>query len=319
MKVSRSREVYASWDGKDTLSIAAREDFDADDSLGQMIFHEICHALVAGHGKVRPDWGLSNTDDADLVFEHACHRVQAALAAPHGLRDFMAVTTQWRPYWDALPADPLAPCDDPAQSIAVEAYARAQRPPYQKVLQDALTATAALAALVAPYGSAGSLWATVHPKHSTGFLANADSTLRCGQCAWAFSARPGGALRCRQSEREGRQASWVAPDETACERWEPVFGEAECRTCGACCREGFDLVQVGLREPFARAHPSLVQRSSLGASVPRPGGRCVALDGDGVQAPFTCRYYEIRPKSCAQFPIGGAACLLARRRTGLSR
>src|SRR5690606_17075777 len=112
--VERADDVYASWDGVDTLTLAKPEHFDADDSLGQMIFHEICHALVAGERRSQVDWGLDNDDEGDLVFEHATHRLQAALSTPHGLREFMAVTTNWRPYWDALPRDPLANGDDPA-------------------------------------------------------------------------------------------------------------------------------------------------------------------------------------------------------------
>ena len=62
MRVERSAEVYASWDGDQTLSLSAPRGLDADDSLAQLIFHEICHALVAGPEGVRkPDWGLDNT------------------------------------------------------------------------------------------------------------------------------------------------------------------------------------------------------------------------------------------------------------------
>ena len=54
---------------------------DPDDSLAQLIFHELCHALVAGeHAFEREDWALCNLDGRDLIFEHACHRVQAALS-----------------------------------------------------------------------------------------------------------------------------------------------------------------------------------------------------------------------------------------------
>src|SRR5690606_21379798 len=98
--IERSVSAYAAWDGKKTLTLSTSEAFDADDSLAQLIFHEICHALVSGpRGWSLPDWGLSNTDDSDLVYEHACHRLQAALAQPFGLRQFFAVTTEWRPYW----------------------------------------------------------------------------------------------------------------------------------------------------------------------------------------------------------------------------
>ena len=54
--------------------------------------------------------------------------------------------------------------------------------------------------------------------------------------------------------------------------------------------------------------------------VPRPNGICVGLDGNGEAAnPYRCRHYETRPKNCADFEVAGDACLLARRRVGLSR
>ena len=47
-QVARSKEAYASSDGRGTLLIATDDQFDPDDNLGQMIFHELCHALVEG-------------------------------------------------------------------------------------------------------------------------------------------------------------------------------------------------------------------------------------------------------------------------------
>ncbi len=74
LEIRRSAEAFAAYDGKGTLTIADATDLDPDDSLAQMIFHEICHWLVAGlHGRNLPDWGLCNTDERDLVYEHACH------------------------------------------------------------------------------------------------------------------------------------------------------------------------------------------------------------------------------------------------------
>jgi hypothetical protein len=320
MRVVRSTEAYASWDGKATLSIAVSEHFDADDCLAQMIFHELCHALVADKAQSQVDWGLSNTSNDDLVFEHACHRLQATLAGRYGLREFMAVTTEWRPYWDALPSDPLAYSDDPALPIARAAYERAQRQPWHGTLHTALEATAQMAALLRDVSPEGSLWRRVRPRHTTGFLLEQSQVHRCGDCAWSFAARAGAGLGCRQTAREGQRALPVAADQAACERWEPKLAATDCVSCGACCREGFDLVQVGVRETFARKHPELVRRSSLGLHVPRPGGRCGALEGEGsAQAPYLCRHYAERPKACAQFPVAGDACLLARRRVGLSR
>src|SRR5262245_38453189 len=82
--VERSHGVYASFDGARTLSITHAEHFDPDDCLGQMLFHELCHALVAGpEGRARQDWGLENVDYRDAVQEKATNRLQAALTRAH--------------------------------------------------------------------------------------------------------------------------------------------------------------------------------------------------------------------------------------------
>jgi hypothetical protein len=317
MRIERSGSVYASWDGKQTLTLAEPKDFDADDSLAQLIFHEICHALVAGPaGRTKPDWGLSNTCDRDLIFEHACHRVQAALARPYGLRTFFAVTTEWREYWDALPEDPLAHSDDPALPSARRAFSAAQTEPWGPVLDEALESTARIAEIARKVAESGSLWAETRARHASGFLAHASEQLRCGECAWA---RPrGGKLACRQCERVGRDALRVEPGTPACEHWEPRLDEASCESCGACCREGFDRVELRPRDTLRKLHPELVREDHWGVFVPRPDGRCLGLVGDGKGAPFRCTVYANRPRSCREFEIGGAACLIARRRVGLS-
>jgi Fe-S-cluster containining protein len=78
-------------------------------------------------------------------------------------------------------------------------------------------------------------------------------------------------------------------------------------------------VPVRTREPFAKRHPELLAHDRHGLHVPRPDGRCVALDGDGPDRPYRCRVYAERPRACADFEIAGDACLEARRRVGLSR
>jgi len=159
MQVVRSAEVYAHWDGEQTLSLARAEDMDPDDCLAQLIFHEICHALVEGpESHSLEDWGLSNRDDRDLIQEYACHRVQAALADRHGLREFLAVTTDHRPYFDALPSDPLAPGDDPAISPALAGWERATLGPWAERLEGALAVTATIAGAIRPFAPDGSLW-----------------------------------------------------------------------------------------------------------------------------------------------------------------
>jgi hypothetical protein len=317
LKVSRSAEVYASFDGEHTLTLSQASDFDADDSLAQLIFHELCHALVAGRdGRKREDWGLDNTSERDLVVEHACHRVQAALAAPFGLREFFAVTTEWRDYWDSLPTDPLASADDPALPLARRAYGEAKSAPFDEVLTEALDATATIASLARRAASTDSLWSTTRERHASGFLAHAQSELRCKGCAW--SRNSGKRLACRQAERAGRPNVRLDADLAACEHWEPRLDEASCRECGACCHAGFDRVELRRNDPLKKRHPELVHQDHFGVFIPRPEGRCLALVGDGKASPYRCRVYEDRPRSCAEFAIAGAACLTARRRVGVS-
>ena len=150
-RVRRSDEVYASWDGRGTLTLSEASGFDHDDSLAQLILHEMCHALIEGEaGLSLPDFGLENIDDRHLVREHATHRLQAALADRVGLRRFFAVTTDWRPYYDALPADPMAECGDPAVPLARSGLARAGASPWAEALHGALQRTRDILAIVRP-------------------------------------------------------------------------------------------------------------------------------------------------------------------------
>jgi hypothetical protein len=182
LRIERSGDVYASTDGAGTLRIGAGATLDADDCLAQMIFHELCHALVEGPGSFAlPDWGLENVDARDLAREHACLRTQATLAGRHGLRALLAPTTEYRAFYDRLARDALAPLagdaaapapPDPSIALARAALARAHEPPWAPHLDVALRATAAIAGIVAPFatdaaepaaGNLPSLWRLVAP------------------------------------------------------------------------------------------------------------------------------------------------------------
>src|SRR5262245_12386231 len=79
-------DAYVHYDGR-TLHLAADAELDADDTVAQLVFHELCHALVQGPAAFRaPDWGLDNTSDRDAERERAAVRLQAHLAGLHGLR-----------------------------------------------------------------------------------------------------------------------------------------------------------------------------------------------------------------------------------------
>jgi hypothetical protein len=312
MRVERSDEAYASWDGRETLRIARSEELDADDTLAQMIFHEICHALVAGPDRrALVDWGLDNASERDVVYEHATNRLQAALADRFGLRRFLATTTEYRAYYDSLGADPLASCEDPAAARASAALEQARQSTWWEPLDAALQRTAELATVVRGSAPDDSLWSTTERLHRAGFVESPNPGIRCGECAW-FSESG-----CRQSGAAADRVS-VSPDERGCKRFEARFDVSECGRCGACCREGFHTVELQGDEPIVRKRPDLVREESGRLVVPRPSGRCLALVGTGAE-PYRCVVYGIRPRSCTEFPIAGDACLEARRRVGLSR
>ena len=56
--------------------------------------------------------------------------------------------------------------------------------------------------------------------------------------------------------------------------------------------------------------------------VPSPlgcGTRCTALRGDGsATGPFRCVVYPVRPTNCRELDPGSSACLVARRRVGIT-
>jgi hypothetical protein len=307
--VARTRDAYARVDGRGTILVAEPDLLDADDSLAQMVLHELCHALVEGPDAWRQeDWGLCNQSSRDEAREHACLRLQAGLTAPHGLRRFLAATTEHRAFYDALPADPF---DDaaPSAALAVDGLARAGRRPFAPHLEEALAATARVAAEAARYaGGEASLWSRVDPplpRHPTGLLLG-DADRTCGGCAWRFRHRGD---RCRQAGGARVQAS-----AQACVRWEAAL---DCVACGACCRAAFDSVTISRRDPVVRRHPELIVHRESYVEILREGDHCAALERD--EGRYLCRIYPDRPRTCRDFSLGGEHCLDARRRVGLSR
>jgi hypothetical protein len=314
-RVERGQAAYATTDGSGTIQIGAPDTLDDDDSLAQLILHELCHALVQGEDSWRlPDWGLDNTSERDAVGEQACLRLQAELSDRHGLRELMAPTTEWRSYYRALPADPLraaagADGDGEACARAQAGLALAERRGLAPVLDQALAATAKLLHELGPPAA-----------HPLGFpLGPAGET--CGGCAWRYRGGRGPAVdRCRQSVGEVGDGRRVRPEHPACERWEaPV----DCLTCGACCREAYHSVAVSMRDPVVWKQPGLIVREGHRFSILRAGERCAALESEPSAAAggarYHCRIYEDRPRTCRDFERGGRHCLVARRRVGLSR
>ncbi|MBX3269233.1 MAG: YkgJ family cysteine cluster protein [Sandaracinaceae bacterium] len=311
LSVTRTPDAFATTDGRGALALGDAASLDADDCLAQMIFHELCHSLVQGvESFEQPDWGLENTDPRDLSREHACLRAQATLAARVGLRRVLAPTTDHRAFFDALGPDPLfdagAPREDPSVALARIALARAERPPWAPHLRAALEASAAVVRAAAAFAPEGSLLADVdraRALHPAGGWVHPSADVRCGACAWRDAAD------CVVA---------AAPVEEAWPGCEAFTGALDCRACGACCREGFDVVELAPDEPFLARHGALVDRVDGRLVLRRPGGRCPPLRGDGHAEPYACAAYAERPRACRELAPGSEGCLAARRRIGLS-
>jgi hypothetical protein len=316
LRVERTAAAYAATDGQGVLAIGAG-DLDADDCLAQMIFHEICHSLVQGEDSFqRADWGLDNETDRDVPREHACLRVQAVLAGQLGLRRLLAPTTDFRPFYDALPPDPLAPREHPEVILAIAGLQRSEKPPWAPHLADALAATAAIAAQAAAFAAPETLWSLADrapARHPLGFPAHAeaaDPARSCATCAWHYRGGPGKPVdRCRQAD-----GARVRPQWPACARWEAAL---DCTRCGACCRAAYHSVQVSARDPAVATHPEMIVDRGEYLELRRSGDRCAALTGD-LATRFHCTIYADRPQTCRDFELGGDHCLTARRRVGLS-
>lgn len=325
LRVVRTPDAYAATDGKGTLAVGADATLDPDDSLAQMIFHELCHSLVEGEPAfAQPDWGMDNTAPDHDWREHACLRVQWVLTGRHGLRAVFAPTTEFRAFWDQLAGDVLAERTDPSVQAAVAGLQRVGQPPWAPVLEQALAASAQIAqaaarfaalpeAVGAPAASGAgprSLWREVAappPPHPTGLPARAPDAATCGACAWRSNAR------CRQANAK------IDPAWPACERFEAAL---DCQTCGACCRAAYHSVEVSRRDPVVKARPAMIVDRGRYLEVLRTGDRCAALEGGVIEHGTTTRYrctiYDDRPKTCRDFTRGSAHCLTARRRVGLS-
>ena len=164
IQLERSEQVFASWDGQGTMTLSTPEHFDPDDHLGQLILHELCHALTEGPKSwTLTDFGLENIDDRDLDRELVAHRLQATLSDFVHLRGFFAITTEWRPYYDALGPNPLIEGPDHLLIPAKMGLYRALSHPFRTHILQALEQTAALQRLLAPLSESHSLWQVDEP------------------------------------------------------------------------------------------------------------------------------------------------------------
>lgn len=306
IEVVRGGEAYVHYDGK-RLHIADDVHLDDDDRVAHLIFHELCHGLTQGEARWHTaDWGLDNTNPDDQWRELACLRLQAHLLDGFGLRAILHPTTPERPYYEALPREPLDPMPAGADggptslgedgprvvALAQDAAALAHRRPYRPVLLQALSRTVQHLGL------------PLHPRTALPLLPGATATATCGSCAWR--AENGFCMHVVSKDA-------CRDDDAACVRHRP---QLDCLRCGACCRGAYDAVYMGPKEPVIKRHPELVAVHGFVYYLKRQGDRCGALAG-AKQGPYACTIYDDRPKTCRDFDNGGRHCMDARRKLGL--
>ena len=301
-RVERGRAAYASTDGNGTILVGSRETLDGDDSLCQLVLHELCHALVQGEGSWGlVDWGLCNTDERDAVAEAACLRLQAHLATGCGLRQALCPTTPWRAYYEALPPDPLLPvaeADTEACSRAGAAASLAASRGFSPVIDGALAATAAALAR----------------RHPAGFpLGPAGET--CGSCAWRYRgdeaprSSAAGSQR-RRSEMDCACAPTCQPATAGSRRSSVVAAAPAAARPTTASASRCEIRWSGSTRLWSCA-------TDTAGACSAEGDRCAALEIS--EKSYRCQIYADRPRTCRDFERGGRHCLVARRRVGLSR
>ncbi len=145
LRVVRSDDVFASYDGQGTLTLGSDASLDADDCLAQMIFHELCHSLALGaESPSRADWGLCNLSDRDDDIERATLRIQASYLDALELREVLAPTTDFRMFYDRLGETPLETFvdeEDASVPLAQKAWAEREEHPYHNAILRGLRGT----------------------------------------------------------------------------------------------------------------------------------------------------------------------------------
>jgi len=156
LHIRRSPLVFSATDGSGRLQLSTRDDLDPDDSLAQMLLHEICHWCTNGLETMNDrDWGFELDGPTDPR-EHGALRLQAWLADQVGLRTMFGPTGIYRQYYNQIPSDPTLPIDDgewedTVCAFAQEAILRIQQPPWNPHVLEAMHTTARLRALIGPY------------------------------------------------------------------------------------------------------------------------------------------------------------------------
>lgn len=254
-------------------------------AFGRAALTKACEAIV------RSTHAIGDTTEPDDVPSQLC----AALATRYALTEMFDIEARWRP-------------------LRHPAWTEALRGPKAHALRSGLLQTHAIASEAKRLGVDGP-WREVPPLHPTG-VAPSTRDETCGSCAWSVRTSEGD-LTCQQVTRANDVGAALTADTAACYRHEPRLTASHCLACGACCRGGFDRVTVEPESSLIQARPDWIVEESGTRYLPRPRGLCVALEPSSDGA-WPCTVYAQRPRACREFEVGGDACLLARRRVGLS-
>lgn len=149
-RIERRDDCFVAWlaDTR-TLVVGTDRELDADDTLAQIVLHELCHFLCEGLTSDREDdWGLNNMTDDDLPNEYAALRLQAKLLETPVLRTYLQPTTDHRWFFEALGANPLHDAVHPdtdarSRTIAQRGWDTLQRWPLASLLHEELAHTEA--------------------------------------------------------------------------------------------------------------------------------------------------------------------------------
>jgi hypothetical protein len=156
LHIRRSPLVFSATDGSGRLQLSTRDDLDPDDSLAQMLLHEICHWCTNGLETMNDrDWGFDLDGPTDPR-EHAALRLQAWLADQVELRAMFGPTGIYRQYYNQIPSDPTQPIDESEWETTVCTYAksaieRIQHDPWHPHVLEAMHTTARLRTIIGPY------------------------------------------------------------------------------------------------------------------------------------------------------------------------
>jgi hypothetical protein len=102
-QIVRNADGWVTYDGRGTIAVVPNSELDTDDTLAQILLHELLHHFVEGPNSYNlPDWGLDNTSEQHVVKEHANLHLQAAVLDLFGLRDILVPTTTFRTYYEQL-------------------------------------------------------------------------------------------------------------------------------------------------------------------------------------------------------------------------